>query len=74
MKKFDRLPPGVAGVLKSNATFVDDEGPMREAVLAASPLTKQELLKSSPGAVELATKVRVCVLLWFAVLSARVRA
>lgn len=59
MKKFDRLPPGVAGVLKSNATFVDEEGPMREAVLAASPLTKEELLKSSPGAVELAAKVGV---------------
>eukprot|EP00903_Cladosiphon_okamuranus_P015361 g14187.t1 len=58
VKKFDRLPPGVAGVLKSNATFVDEEGPMREAVLAASPLTKEELLKSSPGAVDLATKVK----------------
>lgn len=62
MKKFDRLPPGVAGVLKSNATFVGEEGPMREAVLAASPLTKVELLKSSAGAAELATKVMcVCV-------------
>ena len=30
---------------------------MREAVLAASPLTKEELLKTSPGALELAAKV-----------------
>eukprot|EP00752_Nemacystus_decipiens_P017479 g15671.t1 len=58
VKKFDLLPPGVAAVLKRNATFVDEEGPMREAVLAASPLTKEELLKSSPGAVELAKKVK----------------
>lgn len=57
VKKFDRLPPGVAAALKTNATFVDEDGPMREAVLAASPLTKEELLKSSPGAVGLATKV-----------------
>lgn len=57
MAKFDRLPPGVADALKKNATFVEEEGPMREAVLAASPLTKQELLRDSPGAEEIAMKV-----------------
>lgn len=58
MAKFDRLPPGVADILKSNATFVEEDGPMREAVLAASPLTKEDLLRNSPGAIELAMKAR----------------
>ncbi|CAM9704506.1 unnamed protein product, partial [Ectocarpus fasciculatus] len=56
--KFDRLPPGVADALKKNATFIEDEGPMREAVLAASPLTKQELLRNTPGAEEIAIKAK----------------
>ncbi|CAM9228251.1 unnamed protein product [Ectocarpus sp. 13 AM-2016] len=56
--KFDRLPPGVADALKKNPTFVEEEGPMREAVLAASPLTKQELLRNSPGAEDIATKAK----------------
>ncbi|CAN0161859.1 unnamed protein product [Ectocarpus sp. 12 AP-2014] len=56
--KFDRLPPGVADVLKKNPTFVEEEGPMREAVLAASPLTKQELLRDSPGAEDIAMKAK----------------
>lgn len=55
--KFDRLPPGVADALKKNPTFIEEEGPMREAVLAASPLTKQELLRNSPGAEDIAVKV-----------------
>lgn len=57
MAKFERLPPGIADALKKNATFVEDAGPMREAVLAASPPTKEELLRDSPGAVEIAKKV-----------------
>ncbi len=57
--KFDRLPPGIADTLKSNPTFVEEDGPMRKVVLAASPLTKEELLTSSPGAVELAMKASV---------------
>lgn len=57
MAKLDRLPPGVADALKKNPTFVEEEGPMREAVFAASPLTKEELLKYSPEAMALATKV-----------------
>lgn len=65
MAKLDRLPPGVADALKKNPTFVEEDGPMREAVLAASPLTKEELLKNSPGAVEIATKV--CLNAWLVV-------
>ncbi|CBN77908.1 Hypothetical leucine rich repeat protein [Ectocarpus siliculosus] len=56
--KFDRLPPGVADALKKNPTFIEEEGPMREAVLAASPLTKQELLRNSPGADDIAIKAK----------------
>lgn len=56
LEKFDRLPDGMAQGLKGNETFVGEDGPMREAVLAAAPLTKTELLKNSPGAVQVAMK------------------
>lgn len=60
--KFDRLPAGVADVLKKNATFVEEDGPMREAVLAASPLTKSELMEINPGVIEMATKASESIL------------
>lgn len=55
--KFERLPDGVAQVLKSNATFMQDGGPMRETILADCPLTKAELLSGSPEVMHPPTKV-----------------
>lgn len=44
--KFKLFPKDVVESLKSNPSFVDEEGPVRDAVLtAAAPLTKAELLK-----------------------------
>ena len=58
MAKLDCLPEGVARALKGNATFVGEEGPMRQAVLAACPPTKAELLETNPGALDAVSKVR----------------
>lgn len=63
VKKFHHLPPGVAQVLKGNASFIEEDGPMREMVLAASPLTKGELIENSgKGVAQLALKVQPVVL------------
>lgn len=56
--KLSCLPEGVARSLKENATFVEEEGPMRQAVLAVCPPTKAELIKSNQGALDAAMKVR----------------
>lgn len=45
--KFDRLPEGVAAVLKGNPSFVDEDGPMRNKIFTAAPMTKRELLRGS---------------------------
>lgn len=58
LAKFDRLPPGVAQALKGNPTFMDEDGPMREAVLRACPLSKSEMLERMPEETRAAIKVR----------------
>eukprot|EP00904_Undaria_pinnatifida_P003711 jgi/Undpi1/13340/HiC_scaffold_8.g02999.m1 len=56
--KLSYLPEGVARSLKENATFVEEEGPMRQAVLAVCPPTKAELIKSNQGALDAAMKAK----------------
>ncbi|CAM9195697.1 unnamed protein product [Ascophyllum nodosum] len=47
--KFGLLPEGVAQVLKGNRSFVDEDGPIRDAVFSAAPPTKAELMRNSAG-------------------------